>query len=60
MLQVVQSKFERCKSKLISWQRKKRGNTENILQEKHKELAGLQFETGPPNMQQIKKLQEEV
>ena len=44
----------------MSWQRKKRGSTENILHEKNEELAGLQFKNGPPNMQQIKKLQQEV
>jgi hypothetical protein len=40
-LQALQNSFERCKSQLMSWQRKNRGSTENILQEKHKELVDL-------------------
>lgn len=56
----VKRKLECYKRKLMLWQKKCKGSTEEVVGEKNVEIAGLQAEPGRHNLQKIKQLQQEV
>jgi hypothetical protein len=59
-MQAVRSNLERCQTLLKSWNRRKYGNMEKMVNRKSKELLHLQQQEGNGVQEKIKKLQLEI